>query len=161
MSSAIYKLKFSCRLCFPLKNSIIVCKVAKTNAMLTSVFNGPIRVVITNDRINKDNFAVGKIGLLVKSNTGTKNLDQNDLVRVKIGARKFSDGDPIIICMGILESMATPEDARLFARDEFNTDNEDKYIDYDKYINAEEEKNSLESIGDTTISGNQLPNLPQ
>lgn len=154
MSAAIYKVKFTCRLCLPLKNSTIICKVSKTNAMLTSVFNGPIRVVITYDRINKDNFAVGKTGLLVKTNIGSRTLDQNDLVRVKIDSRKFNDGDSIIMCMGILEQMATQDDARLFARDEFNTDNEDKYIDYDKYISAEDKANNLDSIGDATVSTN-------
>ena len=148
MAAAVYKVKFSCRLCMPLKDKYIICKVERTIPMLTSLSNGPIRIIVTNDRINKDNFVIGKNGILVKSAMGTKSLDPGDHVKVRIDARKFNDSDSIIMCMGVLESMATPEESSRFASDEYNVD--EKFMDYDRYIRAEEKPDDVEAVGEET-----------
>lgn len=148
MAAAVYKVKISCRLCMPLKDKYIICKVERAIPMLTSLSNGPIRVLVTNDRINKDNFVIGKSGILVKLQNGTKTLDPGDHVKVKIDSRKFNDTDFIIMCMGVLESLATPEESRRFASDEYNIS--DKFIDFDRYIKAEEKSNDLSLVGEET-----------
>lgn len=155
MAAAIYKVKFSCRLCIPLKDRYIICKVEKTIPMLTSLSNGPIRVIVTNDRINKEKFVIGKNGILIKLSNGTKNLNSGDHVKVKIDSRKFNDSDTIIMCMGILEAMATAEESTQFATDEYNID--EKFIDYDKYIKASEKQNDVEEVGEAeTETDNQV-----
>lgn len=148
MAAAVYRVKFSCRLCMPLKDKYIICKVERTIPMLTSLSNGPIRVLITNDRINKDNFMVGKNGILIKSASGTKSLNPGDHVKVRIDARKFNDSDSIIMCMGVLESISTLEESSRFSSDEYNID--EKFIDYDKYIRAEEKPDDVEVLGEET-----------
>ena len=148
MAAAIYQVKFSCRLCIPLKDKYIICKVERTIPMLTSLSNGPIRVIVTNDRINKDNFTVSKNGILIKMATGFKNLNPGDHVKIRIDARKFNDSDSIIMCMGVLESMATSEESSRFAADEYNID--EKFIDYDKYIQADEKPLDIDAIGEET-----------
>lgn len=148
MAAAIYNVKFSCRLCMPLRDKYIICKVERTIPMLTSLSNGPIRVLVTNDRINKDNFMVGKNGILVKSAIGTKSLNPGDHVKVRIDARKFNDSDSIIMCMGVLESMATSEESSHFASDEYNI--EENFVDYDKYIRTEEKPDDIEVLGQET-----------
>lgn len=148
MAAAIYKVKFSCRLCFPLKGQYIISRVERTIPMLTSLSNGPIRIIITNDRINQDNFMVGKAGILIRSGLNVKPLKSGDHVKVKIDSRKFNDGDNIIMCMGILESMATHEESIHFSEDEYNIT--DKFIDYDNYIKIEEEPYNINTVGDET-----------
>jgi DNA-directed RNA polymerase subunit E'/Rpb7 len=148
MAAALYKVKFSCRLCIPLKDKYIISKVERTIPMLTSLSSGPIRVIVTNDRINKDNFMIGKNGILVKSNIGTRSLNPGDHVKVRIDSRKFNDSDSIIMCMGVLESMATAEESNRFASDEYNIS--DKFIDYDKYIRTEEKQNDATAVGEET-----------
>lgn len=148
MAAAIYKVKFSCRLCMPLKNKFIICKVDKTIPMLTSLSNGPIRVIVTNDRINKDIFLVGKNGILVKSSNGIRNLSPGDHVKVRIDSRKFNNNDNIIMCMGVLEAIATSEESARFASDEYNIN--EKFIDYDKYIKTEEKPDDMETLGEET-----------
>lgn len=148
MAAAVYKVKFSCRICMPLKDKHIICKVERTIPMLTSLSNGPIRIIVTNDRINKDNFMIGKNGILIKMASGTKSLESGDHVKVRIDARKFNDSDNIIMCMGVLESMATSEESTHFASDEYNVN--EKFIDYDKYISTEERPDDVEAIGEET-----------
>ena len=146
MAAALYNVKISCRLCIPLKNRYIICRVDKISSMLTCVLNGPIKVMITNERINKEKFTLGKTGIVVKTTNGGKLLQRGDYVKVKIDAKKFNDRDEVIMCIGILESMATPEEITLYSKDEYNVN--DKYVDYEKYIKLEDEKSNIENVGE-------------
>ena len=144
LGSALYNVKFSCRLCMPLKDKHIICKVERTIPMLTSLSNGPIRVLITNDRINKESFVIGKTGILVKNKLETRPLQSGDIVKVRIDSRKFNNRDNIIMCMGVLEGIATEEQVQQFTSDEFNSG--EKFVDYEKYIDLESQ--TTEDIGE-------------
>lgn len=148
MAAAIYNIKFSCRLCMPLKDKFIICKVERTIPMLTSLSNGPIRVIVTNDRINKDNFMIGKAGILIRSQGGSRPLDPGDHVKVRIDSRKFSNRDTIIMCMGVIESMATAQESAQFSSEEYNIN--EKFMDYERYIKEEEKPNDIETVGEET-----------
>src|SRR5207302_6611862 len=52
MAGVLFNVKFTCRLCNPLKNTEIVCKIQKMKGMLINAINGPITVIITMDRLN-------------------------------------------------------------------------------------------------------------
>lgn len=151
MGSASFDVKFSCRLSFPLKNRFIICKVDQTTQALTSVSNGPIKVILTNDRINPEHFTAGRTGIFVKSINGMKPLAQGDHVKIKIDARKFNDKDTIIMCMGILSSIANEDEIKKFMEDEYNYSS--KYIDYDKFIHLEDTNNKI-NIGDLSEEEN-------
>lgn len=135
-AASTYKVKFSCKLCMPIKNRNIICRVEKTNPMLTSLSNGPIRVIITNDRINKDNFTISKTGIVIRS--GNRPLRPGDYVKVKIDSRKFNDKDTIIMCMGILEEYASDEEQQQYISEQKHDDNEeDLSVDYYKFVEQE------------------------
>lgn len=51
-ASALFDVVFSCRLCIPLKNTQIVCQIERVNKLLITAINGPILVIVTNNRIN-------------------------------------------------------------------------------------------------------------
>jgi DNA-directed RNA polymerase subunit E'/Rpb7 len=55
-ASATFKLKFSCKLCRPLKGTTIVCEVVSINKTIIGLRNGPIHMIITEGNINLDNF---------------------------------------------------------------------------------------------------------
>ena len=57
-SSAIFKVKFSCRLCHPLENTQIICKVNQTTDLFISLVSEPIHIIVTtdSDRINSSVF---------------------------------------------------------------------------------------------------------
>lgn len=152
-AAAVYNVKFSCRLCFPLKNRFIICKVDQTTQALTSVLNGPIKVILTNDRINTEKFISSRTGILVRTPNGVKPLVKGDHVKVRIDSRKFNSQDTIIMCMGVLDSMATNEEIIKFEADEYNDNKNKKFIDYDKHIQMERENNSIEMIGEVEESG--------
>lgn len=132
-SSVKFNVSFSCKLCIPLKNQYLICKIDKSNQMLTRVSNGPIRVIITNDRINKDNFRIIKSGIhYIKNNEIQNLLKPGDHVKIKIESIKFNDKDNIIMCIGILENIASKEEVVLFLTDEHNENTE--FVELNKNI---------------------------
>src|SRR5271154_5825820 len=50
---AKYKVKFTVRLCRPIKNQEIICKIDRGIKNLISVINGPITLLIPGERIDK------------------------------------------------------------------------------------------------------------
>ncbi len=152
-AAAIYNIKFSCRLCFPLKNRFITCKVDQTTQALTAVVNGPIKVILTNDRINTDKFITSRAGILVRVPGGIRQLQKGDHVKIRIDSRKFNNRDTMIMCMGVLDALASEEEIKKFIQDEFNINNSNKYVDYDKFIQLEEQKNDINLVGETEEAG--------
>ncbi|ATZ80689.1 DNA-directed RNA polymerase subunit Rpb7 [Bodo saltans virus] len=163
LSTAIYKVEFLCKICRPLKGSIIICKVVAINKSVIYLVNGPIQVMIFSDdkQINKKNFIydeeknvlVGKIG----ENQGVKIL-KGSYVRVKCIDVRVEDGTNRIIIWGIMDSVATEDDINR-ANDEMESDsmNQMDYAEHiendaseemlNKYIN-EENEDTYEDSGD-------------
>lgn len=146
MAAAICDVRFSCRLCMPLRGKFIICKVEKMIPMLTRLSNGPIQIIITNNRVNKDNFVIGKNGILIKFDGKYKPLALGDVVKAKIDSRRFDNGGNLIVCMGILDSVASEEEIAMYLSDEYNQ--EEKPIGYEKYI--EQEKLSMSASSEST-----------
>src|SRR5690606_1720372 len=118
MASAKYKVSVACRLCMPLKESYIICKIEIMNAMLMRLSNGPIRFIIAKGvDVNKDNFKIVKNGIYSKN--PSKLLEAGDYVKVKITNRKFDQGNEIIHCMGVLQALATQKEIDDFIADEY------------------------------------------
>src|SRR5580700_5186757 len=58
-AGALYDVRFSCRLCIPLKKKQIICEVDRMNEILIGLKNGPIIIIIViNGMINKNTFIV-------------------------------------------------------------------------------------------------------
>ncbi len=162
LCAAKYKIKFSCRLCIPIKNQEIICKIDRMTKKLISVVNGPITIIITDNRINKDIFFVD-----LNSNFRYKNIEASKsellkpgmYVKILITSLAFHHTDENIKALGILMNIATKDEMKMFDdNDNFNNgkkqaDNLDnleadiniqldkddvqdnmKLIDYDDYI---------------------------
>ena len=138
MSSAIYDVQFSCRLCKPLKDMKIICQVDKLNKVLLRLKNGPIHMIITNDRINetvffKDNYR----NLRYKSGEKSNVLTPGDFVKVNTLQLSFTAGDGDITGIGFLENMASDAEINAFYKEEYN--NLDEFVDYEEFLKKKQE----------------------
>jgi len=124
-SSALFNLKFSCRLCLPLKGMRITCEITRINKLLIMARNGPILVVITPDRINSTVFFKDN-----NNNIRYKKDDQNtpillepqDFIVVTIQSLKFFDRDEKIKAIGILDNVATDDEKKKYYSDKYRED---------------------------------------
>ena len=103
--NVLYNIKYHCKLCLPIENSIIIGQVKVINIELVVVINGPILIFIPRDNIDttlwdiNDNFKNKK-----KENT---KLNVSDYVLVQIINKRINTGDTQIKTMGKLLDFAT------------------------------------------------------
>lgn len=139
MSSASFDIVFSCCLCRPLINKEIVCQVDRVNKVLVTALNGPILVIITNDRINDDIFFTdnnNNIRYKDKETDSSKVLKEKEFVKVIIKSIVFNNGDDRIKAIGYLNKMATDKDVEKYYKELYNTD--EPIVEFEEYIKEKE-----------------------
>lgn len=132
-SSALYDLDFSCRICCPLKNATIICEVDRINKLLVTAKNGPILIVITNDRLNTNVFFKdNNNNIRYKKNGASKMLEPQDFIKVTLQTIQFYDGDEKIKGIGFIEDIASDEEKKSYYMDQYS--NNDKVQDFESYV---------------------------
>ena len=140
--SALFDISFSCRLCAPLKNKTIICNVDRVNKLLITAVNGPILVIIPENRINdKVFFKDNNNNMRYTKDKSSYILQPGDFVRVVLNSIEFNDGDEKIKAIGFLENIALDEEKDKFYKDLYKESSE--LVDYDKY--AETDKKPVET----------------
>ena len=120
--SAKFIVKFSCRLCFPAKNREIICKIDRMNKALISGINGPIKAIITPDKINKDKFFTDNDrNIRIKSSSVM--LESDMYIKVLILASTFNHYDVDIIVISYLQDMATDQEISFFQKEQQQNQN--------------------------------------
>jgi DNA-directed RNA polymerase subunit E'/Rpb7 len=117
--SAKYLVKFSCRLCYPIINKEIICKIDRMNKTLISGINGPIKAIITPDKINMDKFFPdNERNIRIKK---TSQILETDMyIKILILATTFYHYDVNIIVMSHLQDIATEDEIKMFQKEQFD-----------------------------------------
>lgn len=131
-SSAIFDLKFSCKICAPLKNTQIICEIDRVNKLLITAVNGPILIVITNDRINsKVFFKDNNNNIRYKKDGQSLMLQPHDFIKITLQTIQFFDGDEKIKAIGFMEDIASESEKKKYYEDQFVETNE--LVDFNAY----------------------------
>ena len=139
-AAATLNVKYSCRLCRPVENTMIICKIDVMNKVLIKASNGPIFVIIKLNQINDKNFIINNKGELTY-NKNNHILNENDYLKVKILATTFYANDERIITLANLEDIATDKEVKEFYKE--NLDGEKiENIDEEAFNSSENERNS-------------------
>lgn len=143
-ASAIFNVKFSCKLCNPLKNSFVVGKVHALSSTNYSLKSGPVKIVIMTNNINSDVFYVDKYNNLVhKTDNGSKLVNVGDHLKVKILSKTFNHTDQVITALGFIMDVASEQDIMEYFKNEYD-DNEKEHVQLDdngNIIKNNEEQN--------------------
>ncbi len=131
--SAVFDVSFSCRLCIPLKGTQIVCKVDRVNKLLITVTNGPILIIITNERINdKVFFTDNNNNLRYRKDDKSFILEPEEFVKVTIINTTFNNGDDKIKAIGFIDDVANDKEKEEFYKELYNTDK--PFVKIEEYI---------------------------
>ena len=120
--SAKFIVKFSCRLCLPAKNKEIICKIDRMNKVLLSAINGPIKAIITPDKINEENFFIDTDRNIRIKNTSTI-IEPEMYIKVLILQSTFSHYDTNIIAISFLQNIATEQEIMMFDKEQYFNQN--------------------------------------
>jgi hypothetical protein len=96
-------------LCLPIINKEIICKIDRMNKALISAINGPIKSIITADKINKDNF-FSDMNRNIRVKKSTDVVVPDMYIKVTVLSKSFSDYDKNILVIGYMEDIATPDE---------------------------------------------------
>ena len=117
-SSARTSVMFSCKICKPLEKQEITCRVVAVTKIFLTAENGPIRVIITPDRINETNFFKDNTNnLRFRNESGSQLIKSGDFVKVLISNIEYIHGDKRIKVIGVLNSVASDNDIERFYED--------------------------------------------
>ena len=112
-ASATFEIKYSCKLCLPIENTIIIGKIRTINRVLMVIENGPILSIVLSNNINYDNFKLNNQNNL--ENKKSKNeLKVGDFVKIKILSKTFNYNDNQIKTMAFLDDIASTEEVNKY-----------------------------------------------
>ena len=108
--SAKMIVKFSCNLFLPIVGKEIICKIDRMNKALIMGVNGPaIKVIISADKINKDNF-FSDVNRNVRVKGTSEVVIPGMYLRVLVLSKSFSNYDKNILVIGYLQDIATQKE---------------------------------------------------
>jgi DNA-directed RNA polymerase subunit E'/Rpb7 len=120
-ASAVFNVTFNCRICIPLKNTKLICKVDELNRALVTAENGPITVIILKNDINKNNFTIDTNDVVMHKDDRV--LKKGDIVKITVMAKKFHINDSIIKVIGHLDDYASESEIKQFETEIYGEDN--------------------------------------
>lgn len=122
--SAKMVVKFSCNLFLPIVGKEIICKIDRMNKALIMGVNGPaIKVIISADKINRDNF-FSDVNRNIRVKGTSEVVIPGMYLRVLVLSKSFSNYDKNILVIGYLQDIATQKEIVDYIEKPENINNE-------------------------------------
>lgn len=161
-ASAHYNVKFSCRLCKPLINSLIVCEVIGISKSIIYLKNGKIDIFVLDSKndVNPNNFVYDERRNALIANIGNnkgKPVENGDFLKVKVLGVKIEHGVNKIVVIGSLESLASEKESNesILQQD----DDKEDFQPYDEYVIQQDK--IIDDIDSTTDSSIEVSSSEQ
>jgi len=107
--SAKLDVKFSCNLFLPIVGKEIICKIDRMNKALIMGINGPIKVIISADKINKDKF-FPDVNRNIRVKGTSEVVIPGMYLRILVLSKSFSNYDRNILVIGYMQDIATQKE---------------------------------------------------
>lgn len=138
-STAMYDVKFSCKLCCPVVNQQLVCKVDNVSKVLITATNGPIMAIIPINRVNSNVFYTDRNNRIrYRTDKDSDMLKKGDFVKLTTINIIFHDRDTKIKTVAFLDDIASEDDIKAYYDDIY--DNEKPFVNVGEYRKTKEEE---------------------
>ena len=124
-----YDITYECKICLPIEDTVIICRLAAINQELIMGTNGPIVVFIPKTNIESNIWNISSTFTHKKTN---KELQKDTLVKVLINKVKINQNDKQIKCIGTL--LEEPNQEEIDAYYYSNIDTSNDIINSDNFI---------------------------
>lgn len=110
-AAAIFRVKFNCKICNPLKNTIIMGQIISINNRIIVANMGPIKFIIQENNFNIHNIQFKRTAYYPMKNNIiiNKPITNGTYVMIKVLGKKIIAGNTTIIVFGSLESVVEDE----------------------------------------------------
>lgn len=110
--NVIFNIKYYCKLCLPVINTVIIGQIKLINLELIIANNGPMYIFITNNNINDEFWKVNNNEII---NINTKNkLKENNLVKILILDKRINANSSKINLIGKLQDFASEDEIKKY-----------------------------------------------
>ena len=120
--SQMYIVMFSCKLYCPIIGRYIIAKMDKITEKICTAINGPMRIIITPNRIDNKRFYTGTGDMIIRIKPNSEILTQNHYVKIYVEGMTFADKDELIIIIGFLMDIANQDEIKNFYDNNKNDD---------------------------------------
>lgn len=141
-ASSVHRVSFTCRVCNPMKKSIIMGRIVGINNMIIVAENGPIKFIIGESNINNDNVQFKKSAYYPVSSKGeliNKPISKGTYVMIQVMNKKIVKGKTKIIVFGRLESVVLDDNVMDAIRGQYESSEK---IDSDDLINPKHDQDT-------------------
>ena len=107
--SAKMEVKFTCNLFLPIVGKEIICKIDRMNKALIMGINGPIKVIISSDKIDSTKF-FSDINRNIRYKGSSEVIVPGVFLRVLVLSKSFSNYDKNILVIGFMKDIATKKE---------------------------------------------------
>lgn len=108
-----YNVKYECKICLPIENTIIITQVKSINQELIITVTGPIIIFIPKDNINTNIWEINeKFTNKISNNT----LSVDDFVKIQIVNKRINDKDYQIKVIGKMLNLATSDEINKYSK---------------------------------------------
>ena len=148
-SSSVHRVSFNCRICNPIKKSIIMGRIVGINNMIIVAENGPIKFIIGESNINNNNIQFKRSAYYPVSKKGeiiNKPIGKGTYVMIHVMNKKIVNKNTKIIVFGRLESVVMDDNIMDAIRNQYESNEK---INSDVLINSaydNEETNTTENF---------------
>ena len=109
-----YVITFSCKVYRPIINRELIAKMDKITEKISTAVNGPMKIIITPNRLNDKKFYTGTSDMVIRIKPNADILTQNHYVKIYVEGMTFADKDDLIIVIGFLIDIANPDEIKNF-----------------------------------------------
>lgn len=121
-ASSVHRVKFNCRICNPMKKSIIMGRIIGINNMIIIADNGPIKFIIGESNINTDNIQFRKSAYYPITSKGeiiNKPINKGTYIMIQVMNKKIVKNKTKIIVFGRLEYVVSDDNVKEVIRDQY------------------------------------------
>lgn len=124
-SASTHRIKFNCRICNPLKDSIIMGKIIKISNRIIVAENGPIKFIIQDNNYNNTNIQFKKTAYypVISGVIINKPLFNGTYIMIKVLGKRLMAGSLSIIVFGYMEAVVNDDAVSTNLREQYNTNN--------------------------------------
>lgn len=113
LCAPVFDVSITCRLCRPVKDTIIVGQINKITRALIRINNGPIVAFITPANISNKFFRDDVGNLRVKDGNLSRVVKSGDYVKVEVKQYTFNSTDKNIIVAGFIHDVCTDDEIKI------------------------------------------------
>lgn len=145
-SSSVHRVKFKCKICNPIRDSIIMGKIVGINNVIIVAENGPIRFIISESEINNNNIQFRKSAFYPVTPSGeviNKPIGKGTYVFIRVMSKKIVAKKNNIIVFGRLENVMQDSDVEKYKKLQYESNEvltAEQILEFDKKKITKQEK---------------------